>query len=354
VVRSHPPHPTKEASLPRILVTGATGHLGAALVRAARARGHDVRALARKTSDRRGIAGVDVEVVEGDLLDPASLAAAVAGCDVVLHAGAVYRNWARDPDEILRPAIEGTANIVNAAAKANVRRVVLCSSNAAVGYGTARAVLLDETSWNTNPKAAYIRAKTVAERSGLDLGAKLGLETVSVCPCGIIGPWDYRRTPTTRGVASMALGGPSVLDLAVTDVRDIAEGHLLAAERGKPGERYLLAGENCTRERVAELMTAVTGRKVRAMLPPRAVMWLIAAFGELRARAGGPDADLTRDAIADVYGRHLMYDHGKAVRELGWTFRPAADVIRDAVRWLIFLGDVKPIAGLEPDPTWTR
>lgn len=342
----------------KLLLTGATGHLGAATARAALAAGHEVVALARPKSDRRGLKGLAVTIVEGDLCDPASLAVAVAGCELVLHAGAVYRSWAADEADILRPAIEGTENVVRAARTAGARRVVVTSSNAAIGYGADPSRPLDETSWNEAPRAAYIRAKTLSERRGFEVGREVGMEVVSICPSGIIGPWDWRNTPTTRSVIAMVGGGPAVLDVALTDVRDVASGLLLAAEKGRAGERYLIAGDNCTKERIAQIVGGITGRKVKAMLPPRAVMWLLAAAGELRASLGGPDPDLTRAALADVYGRHLLYDHGKAVRELGWTFRPAEEAIRDAIRWVLFTGALTGrIAAdlrtkLPPDPSW--
>lgn len=343
----------------KVLITGASGHLGAALVRAAVHAGHDVRALVRSASRREGLQGLPIEVVEGDLLDPASLEAACEGREWVLHAGAVHRNWAPDEAQILAPAIEGTENVLRAAKASGVRRVVIVSSNAAVGYGADPKRPLDETSWNESPHAPYVRAKTLAERRGLALGRELGLEVVSVCPCGIVGPYDRRPTPTTKAVLGMATGGPAVLDLAITDVRDVADGVLLAAEKGRPGERYLLAGENCSKERVAELVSGVIGKPVKAMLPPRAVMWALAAAGELRARLGGPDPDITRAELADVYGRHLMYDSTKAREELGWTFRPADVALADTYRWLAAAGLLKGPVGdavrarLPPDPEWS-
>jgi dihydroflavonol-4-reductase len=343
----------------RVVITGASGHLGTALVRAAVRAGHEVRALVRAGSDLRGLEGVRAERVVGDLLDPRSLEAAFAGCEVVLHAAAVHRNWAPDEATILAPAIEGTEHVLRAAKAAGVRRVVLVSSNAAVGYGAVGRPPLDETSWNEHPTAPYIRAKTLSERRGLALGAELGLEVVSVCPCGIVGPYDRRPTPTTRAVLGMATGGPSVLDLSVTDVRDVADGVLLAAAKGRPGERYLLAGENCTKERVAELVTAVTGQPCKAMAVPRPMLWLLAAFGELRARLGGPDPDLSRAEVADVGGRHLLYDATKARTELGFRPRPAEEALRDTYAWLAHAGLLTGAVGesvkarYPADPEWT-
>lgn len=322
----------------KMLITGATGHLGAAVVRAALRDGHEVRVLVRPTSDTRGIDGLPVERVAGDLLDADSVRAACDGCGLVLHVAAVHRNWAPRDEDILDPAVLGTENVLRAAKAAGVRRVVITSSNAAVGYGDDPARPLDETSWNAAPHAVYIRAKTLAERRGLELGRELGLEVVSVLPCGIVGPYDHRRTPTTKSILAVAGGGPSVLDVAVTDVRDVADGVLLAAARGRPGERYLLAGENCTKEQLAAIVGVLTGRPAQAMLPPRFVMQILAWVGELRARLGGPDPDITRAEILDVYGRHLLYDSRKARSALGWSPRPAAEALGAALRWAVDQG----------------
>ena len=322
----------------RVLVTGATGHVGAAVVRSALRDGHEVRVLVRATSETRGLDGLPVERVEGDLLDAESLGAACDGCEVVLHVAAVHRNWAAREEDILGPAITGTENVLRAAKAAGVRRVVITSSNAAVGYGDDPARPLDERSWNAEPHAVYIRAKTLAERRGLELGRELGVEVVSVLPCGVVGPYDLRRTPTTKSILAIAGGGPSVLDVAVTDVRDVADGVLLAASRGRAGERYLLSGQNCSKEELAAIVGGLTGRTVKAMLPPRFVMRALACVGEVRARLGGPDPDITRAEILDVCGRHLLYDSQKARTELGWSPRPAVEAVGASLRWAVDQG----------------
>lgn len=326
----------------RVLITGANGHLGANLVRAAVARGDEVRALVRAGSDTRGLRGVEAQIVRGNVLDEASLVAAAAGCTTVFHAAAVYRNWARDPDEILRPAVQGTRNVLSAAAKAGVRRVVVTSSNATIGYPRDPEHPLDESSTMTSPKSPYIRAKCESERLALALGPELGVQVVVVNPCGIIGRHDWRLTPTTRAVIGMANGGPAVIATALTDVRDVAAGHLCAADRGRPGERYLLSGDNVTPAAQAAILGRLLGRPVKAMTPPALVFRAIALVQETVARFGGRDADLTRDILDDVAGGCLVYDASKARRELGWTARPAAEALEDAVRWLLFVDALAP------------
>lgn len=341
----------------RVLITGATGHLGANLVREALAEGHQVRALVRRSSDRVALRGLEIETAEGDLLDPDSLAAAMSGVEVVHHAAAVYRNWARDEEaEIVRPSVEGTAHVLRAASAAGVARVVHCSSNATIGYPRSREPW-DESHRMEGAKSAYIRAKCLAERLGL--GASLGVEVVVVNPCGNLGPWDLRLTPTTTALREMAGGGPSVLDLAITHVADLSRGMLLAAAKGRPGERYLLSGDNCTREWIAETLTELTGRRVKAMQPPWLVMRLIAWNEERKARNGSArDAGLTADQLADVWGGSLFYDSTRARTELGWSARPAREVLVDSLSWLAFRRELpedvaqRVLAARPADPTW--
>lgn len=343
----------------KVLVTGANGHLGANLVRVALAEGHEVRAMVRATSDTTSLDGLEVERVLGDILDPTSLPAAMAGVDWVLHAAAVYRNWAADPEKaILEPAVKGTENVLRAASVAGVKRVVLTSSIATVGYGEDRAVL-DESHHMQDPQSAYIRAKCDQERVALALAEELGLELVVVCPGGNLGPWDVGLTPATRSVVNLCTGDPAPLDLCVTHIEDIARGHLLAAANGEAGERYLLTGDNLTNQQVAELMSELTGRKVRAMVPPRWLMRLI-AWNEVRKARNGSvdDAGITGPQVADVYGKALWYDSSRAKNELGWQARDARSTVLDTLSWLAsqghLPGDVaeRVLSERPADPSW--
>jgi dihydroflavonol-4-reductase len=340
-----------------LFVTGATGHLGAWIVRDLHANGHTTVSLVRQTSDRRGLAGTGTIVVNGDLRDGPALARAMDGCDGVIHAGAVHRNATRDPNELLGPAIEGTRNVIEAAAAAGIRRVVHCSSNATVGYGQTD-VPLDESSFFARPTSAYIRGKVESERLALALGPELGVEIVVVNPSGVLGPWDLRITPTTKGIVDMARAGFAVVDVTFTHVADVASGHRLAWERGVPGERYLLAGDHGLRARVAWVMSSLLDRRMRTMSPPYSAVWAVAYAQEKRFALGGPEPDVTRAILADL-GRdgHLLYDATKARRDLGWTSRPLEEILRDTLRWLAHRGHLGSTGeGLRAkwpaDPDW--
>jgi dihydroflavonol-4-reductase len=339
------------------LVTGANGHLGANLVRAALAEGWKVRALVRTTSNLQALSGLDIETVTGDILDPASLDAACEGVELVLHAAAVYRNWAADDDAIVGPAVRGTENVLRAAARAGVGRLVLTSSIAAVGYGRP-GESLDESHFMQNPQSAYVRAKCESEALALALGPELGVEVVVCNPGGNMGPWDINITPTTRAVRSLCTGGPALLDLGPTHIEDIAKGHLLAAERGVAGERYLLTGENLTKEQLAALFTELTGVTVKTLALPRFVLWVVAVTEVLKARFTGKDADITPRQVSDVFGKVLWYDSAKAQEQLGWTHRPARETVLDTLAWLAVRGELpkavaaKVLEQRPADPDW--
>src|SRR5215475_1308246 len=231
----------------RALVTGATGFVGAAVARALLREGWEVRALARKGSDRRNLQPVPVEVFEGDLGDSASLAAAVAGCEALFHVAADYRLGAFDPEQLYRTNVEGTRNILNAARDAGVRRVVYTSSVATIGIpkdGTPGTEASPSTV--ADMIGHYKRSKFLAEEVARE-AASGGIPVVIVNPSTPVGPGDVKPTPTGQLIVEAASGRmPAFVDtgLNIVHVDDVAAGHLLAEERGSIGERYILGGEN--------------------------------------------------------------------------------------------------------------
>lgn len=322
----------------KALVTGATGHIGCQVVRACIAAGIVPIALARPASPRRALAGLDIEVREGDLLDSPSIARAMEGVELVFHVGAVHRNYSQDETQILRPAVEGTRHVIDSAVRAGVRRVVLTSSGATVGFSSDPAAPLDETSALEDARSPYTRAKIQSERLALAAAHERRIEVVSVNPSGVFGPLDYRLTPATRAVVGLLQGDPSFLAVSVTDVRDVARGHILAAEKGTSGERYLLTGDVLDPSQMSTTFGEVGGITPKVMRPPRVLVRFLAWLGERKARSSGEDAAISLAQIDDVWGRHLAYSSKRARTELGATFRPAADVLRDTFRWLLFVG----------------
>jgi dihydroflavonol-4-reductase len=318
------------------LLTGATGFVGSAVARVLAARGHRLRLLVRPTSDRRNLSGVDAELVLGDLTDAASLARAVGGCRYVFHVAADYRFWVPDPDAMLRANVEGTLAVMRAAQAAGVERIVHCSSVAALGM-TNDDTPADETTPTNEADfiGTYKRSKFLAERAVMDLVRQEGLPAVVVNPSAPVGPRDIKPTPTGKMIRDAAAGRvPAYIDtgLNMVHVDDVAEGHALALEKGRIGERYVLAGENLLLKDILALVAEVVGRRPPRIEIPEALVWPAAWFMEGLARLIGIPPMMTRDHIR--MARHKMfYSSAKAMRELGYTPRPLRTAIEEAVAW---------------------
>jgi dihydroflavonol-4-reductase len=318
------------------LLTGATGFVGSAVARVLAARGHRLRLLVRPTSDRRNLSGVDAELVLGDLTDAASLARAVGGCRYVFHVAADYRFWVPDPEAMLRANVEGTLAVMRAAQAAGVERIVHCSSVAALGM-TDDDTPADETTPTNEADfiGTYKRSKFLAERAVMDLVRQEGLPAVVVNPSAPVGPRDIKPTPTGKMIRDAAAGRvPAYIDtgLNMVHVDDVAEGHALALEKGRIGERYVLAGENLLLKDILALVAEVVGRRPPRIEIPEALVWPAAWFMEGLARLTGIPPMMTRDHIR--MARHKMfYSSAKAMRELGYTPRPLRTAIEEAVAW---------------------
>lgn len=318
------------------LITGATGFVGSAVARSFAARGHALRLLVRRGSDRRNLAGLDAELVEGDLTDPASLARAVAGCRFVAHVAADYRIWVPDPDAMLAANVEGTRALMRAAMAAGVERVVYCSSVAALGL-TGDATPADEQTPVTRAKivGVYKQSKFDAEQVLLDLVATEGLPAVIVNPAAPVGPRDIKPTPTGRMIADAAGGRmPAYVDtgLNIVHVEDVAEGHALALERGVAGQRYILGGENLTMAALLALVDEVTGRPQRRLRLPVSALWPVALVSEAAARLTGGEPRVARDHLR-MARKTMFFSSARAEAELGYRARPARAAIADAVGW---------------------
>jgi len=320
----------------KILVTGATGFVGSAVARALAARGDDVRVLVRPGSDRRNLAEIAVTPVEGDLTDAASLARAVAGCRYLFHVAADYRIWVPDPAAMLRTNVAGTRALMLAAQAAGVERIVYCSSVAALGLH-ADGTPADETTPVAVEKivGVYKQSKYQAEQAVLELVRTQGLPAVIVNPAAPVGPRDIKPTPTGRMIADAASGRmPAYLDtgLNVVHVDDVAAGHLLALERGRIGERYILGGQNMTLRTLLELVADEAGRRPPRIALNEAVLWPVALACEGLARIGIAPL-VTRDHLR-MARKKMFFSTAKARAELGFAPRPVRDAVRDAVAWL--------------------
>ncbi len=319
----------------KALVTGATGFVGAAVVRQLLAGGWEVRGLVRPASDLRNVRGLSLETMLGDLRDSASLDAACRGCDALFHVAADYRLWARDSAELYRTNVDGTRNILQAALRAQVRRVVYTSSVATLGVRADGQPGDEDTPADAADMIGdYKRSKYLAEEA-VRLMARDGAPIVIVNPSTPLGPRDVKPTPTGRMVLQAARGRtPAYVDtgLNIAHVDDVAAGHLLAYERGRSGERYVLGGENLTLQEIFGIIAECARRRPPNVRLPLNVVAPLAYVAEAFAALTGRAPLLTRDSVR-MARKHMFFSSAKAERELGYRSRPARAAIADAVRW---------------------
>ena len=316
------------------LVTGASGFVGSAVARALRARGLHVRVLMRPTADRRNIAELDCEPVPGDMRDETSMTAAMKGARYFFHVAADYRLWAPDPREIERNNLLGAQATMNAALACGVERVVYTSSVAALKPGPAA---VDETSRHTPQSVigAYKRSKLVAEREVERLVREKNLPAVIVAPSTPIGPRDIKPTPTGRIIVEAATGKmPAFVDtgLNLVHVDDVAQGHLLALDKGRIGENYILGGEDVSLETMLADIAGLAGRRAPKVKLPRAPLFPLAWGAEALARITGKEPFLTADALRMSRYR-MFFSSEKAKRELGYQARAYRKGLEDALVW---------------------
>jgi len=318
------------------LVTGATGFVGSAVARALATRGHALRLLVRANSDRRNLAGLDAELVVGDLTDPASLVRAAAGCRYVVHVAADYRFWVPDPDAMLAANVGGALAMIRAAASAGAERIVHCSSVAALGQvGDGTPADEDTPTREADFVGIYKRSKYLAEKAVLDMARREQLPVVVVNPAAPVGPRDIKPTPTGKMILDAAAGRvPAYIDtgLNIVHVDDVAEGHALALEHGRVGERYVLGGENMLLKEILGLVAEVAGRRPPTIRLPEAVVWPAAFLMENFARLTGVPPLMTRDHLK-MARKKMFYSSAKAMTELGYRPRPVRQAVEDAVAW---------------------
>lgn len=329
------------------LVTGGTGFVGANLVRELLGDGRPVRVLARPRSDRRALAGLDVEIVEGDLLDPASVGRAVRGAHTVFHVAADYRLWARDPEELHRANVGGTRAVLEAAAEHGARRVVYTSTVGALGIPADGAPGTEDTPVSLRDMVGpYKASKFLAEQVALGF-AQRGLPLVIVNPSAPVGPWDVKPTPTGQMIVDFLNGRMlATLDtgLNLVHVRDVARGHILAAERGRLGEKYILGCANLSLTEIGRLLAEVAGARAPRLRIPYAVAWLAALSTEAAARVtgGAPRVPLAAVRMAK---KRMYFSAAKAVRELGLPQTDVRQALREATEWFSRHGYVKLAGG---------
>lgn len=318
------------------LLTGATGFVGSAVARTLIARGHRLRLLVRRSSDRRNIAGLDAEIVEADLSEPQSLNTAVQGCRFLFHVAADYRLWVPNAAVMNRVNVAGTQALLLAATQAGVERIVYCSSVAALGL-VGDGTISDEATPIHVDKivGVYKRSKHAAEQAVLALIHDRGVPAVIVNPSTPVGPRDVKPTPTGKMIADAAAGRmPAYVEtgLNIVHVDDVAEGHVLALEHGRIGEKYILGGEDMLLRDILGQISRLVGRAPPRLRLNPSVLTPLAIGCELAARVTGWNPIVTRDTLA-MARKKMFFSSAKARSELGYTPRPASVAIADAVDW---------------------
>ena len=320
----------------KAFVTGATGFVGSHVARVLAEQGADLRLLVRKTSRTENIASIPGERVTGDLTDAQSLKQGIAGCDAVFHVAADYRLWTRNPHEMYAANVEGTRSIIKAAQESGVRRIVYCSTVATMGF-TGNGTMTDENSPVSLAEMIghYKRSKFMAEQVVLE-AAKAGANIVMVNPTAPIGEQDIKPTPTGRIVLDFLKGKfPAYVEtgLNLVDVKEVAQAHVAAYERAKPGERYILGGENLTLKQVLDRLSAISGVPSPTVKLPYALAFVSGMFDTFfTGMVFRKEPRVTLDAVR--MGKKKMWASSKkAEHDLGWKSSPVDGALRRATEW---------------------
>jgi dihydroflavonol-4-reductase len=328
----------------QVLITGANGHIGAHTVREVLARGHGARAFVREGSDLRGLEGVDVPLVHGDVLDRTSLVKAAQGCDVIIHMAAVYRTWAKNIDEIMQPAIEGTHNMFFAAKEAGIKRVVYTSSVAAIGPSKSPDRLRTPADWYDEARNPYTVAKRESERVAWKLADEYGIPMVGLNPPGVLGSLDYKITPTTRFIKGLIEGTGITYKggLNEVDVRDVAFVHAAAIEKGTAGQRYIVGGENKYVTEWGEIVTKLTGVKARHSSAPRALVRVVGSINDWIGSVRGQEPSLSWNLASEFIERYQFLDCSATYQTFGYQPRNGETTISGCVDWLMEINALRP------------
>jgi dihydroflavonol-4-reductase len=320
----------------KIFVTGATGFVGHHVARELAAQGADLRLLVRRSSNLSNLEGIPAETHIGDLSDPATIAPALEGCDAVFHVAADYRVWIPDPAAMYRANVDGTRELLRLAREACVRRVVYTSSVATMGFRKDGLIVNEDTPVSLDMMVGhYKRTKFLAEQEAI-AAASAGQQVMILNPTTPIGSHDLKPTPTGRIFVDFLKGKfPAYMDtgLNLVDVTEVARGHVAALEKGTPGRRYILGGENLTLKQILDKMSAITGIPSPTVEIPFAVAATYAFFEEnITGRLLGKEPRATLEEVR--MGRKKMYaSSARAQQELGFKVAPVYPAMRAAIEW---------------------
>jgi dihydroflavonol-4-reductase len=314
------------------LIIGGSGHLGAHLARVLLAENYEVRTLVRPSSNLQGLSGLNLEIVYGDILDTESLGRAMTGCDVVFHLAAPT-NLASEQIHII---VDGTRNVLEQARNAGITRLIYTSSTVTIGYSSTIGEVLDETSNRLTPASTYHIGKWHAEKLALEFSQAQSMEIIVVNPATIVGPLDYRTTPSNLPIQRcLDKGLPFTFDsgLTVVHVEDVARGHLLAMHKGRSGERYILGGVRITTPDYFRLICRLCRRPEPYFKVPRAAMLMAGAGFSALQRAGYKSVAFNYEQARQLVGKYAWYSSQKAVEELGYSWRGIQEAVQSYILW---------------------
>jgi dihydroflavonol-4-reductase len=325
----------------KVFLTGSTGFVGSHVARAYAGQNAELRLLTRKTSNLAGIEGLPAEIVVGDLRQPESLRSAIRGCDALVHVAADYRLWVRDPQQMYAANVEGTRDLLRIAREEGVAKVVYTSSVATMGFKADGTIVDEETPVALSDMIGhYKRSKFLGEQEAIQ-AAKAGQHVMILNPTTPIGAGDGKPTPTGRIIVDfLNKKFPAYVDtgLNLVDVTEVARMHAVALERGTPGERYILGGENLTLKQILDRMSAITGLPSPKMKVPHSVAMAFALFDEtITGKLRGKEPRATVEAVR--MGKKMMFaSSAKAERDLGFQVVPVYPALRAAIDWFIAHG----------------
>jgi dihydroflavonol-4-reductase len=327
----------------RILVTGASGFLGSRLVKQLVARGESVKAFVRAGSRLEMFAGLPPEAFElayGDVLVRDSVYRALASCSRLIHVAGNFSMWAQDPASIMEPAVLGTKNVLWAAERRGIERIVITSSVGVLGVTDGPTTLTESHGFNVEDPETYYLSKLRADEIVRE-AQSTGLPIVSVLPAALFGPGDWKPTPNGRLLLDYLRRSPDFRvpifegGFNLVDVDDVAMGHVLALERGRPGERYILGGDNVTYEQLFSTLSDLTGLAAPGGRVGRATLELLAVFVKLWARWTGEPPPITRKLIKHRVNKYSWVSSEKAEHDLGYRHRPHRETLDRAIRWYL-------------------
>jgi len=336
----------------KVFLTGSTGFVGSHVARAYAAEGAELRLLTRKTSRLAAIEGLVAEVVVGDLRQAELLRTALRGCDALVHVAADYRLWVRDPQQMYAANVDGTRELLRLAREEGVARVVYTSSVATMGFKMDGTIVDEETPVSLDEMIGpYKRSKFMAEQEAIK-AARAGQHVMILNPTTPIGAGDAKPTPTGRIVVDfLNRKFPAYVDtgLNLVDVSEVARMHVVALERGRPGERTILGGENLTLKQILDRMSAITGLPSPTMKVPHSVALAFAFFDEtITGRLLGREPRATVEEVR-LARKQMFASSAKAERELGFRILPIYNAMRAAIEWFVANGYAPPPASMQSE-----